>query len=308
MSKPISIPRTGDTSLTFAGQLIDRFAGASPGFSESASAPIDDVRRRLEVYMYQTDSGNYIVWVVCRSESGGEVKRSDAYVGCNAEDLVPRLRGDACLNAIIGAASGKGEEKEVLERELRVQWDNVVQLIELSIQEREKTRRGLIHEAGLAVARCRLNASEDMEPKAEEDQEDMGHGPPAVLGNRVKLPDHILMLGAGYGALRAAGYADSDARRVAQGELRQMGKMLESGKLGALEDWLARGMNLMKKPENVRAVKLVTQELRTHGKVRDGIDELIDVADGKIPMEEYEWISKRSRSVKKRQRPTSKRH
>lgn len=309
MSQPISIPRTGDTSLTFAGQLIDRFAGASPSISETASAPIDDVRRRLEVYLYQTDSGNYVVWVICRSESGGEVRRSDAYVGCNAEDLVQRLRGDACLKAIIGAAPGKAEEKEVLERELRAHWENVVQLIDWSIQDREKARHNLIHQAGLTVARCRLNVPEEMEPmEAEQQQGEMEHpAPTAGAASEGHVADQLLTLATGYGALRAAGYAESDARRGAQGEIKRMQELLESGRLGALDEWLARGVNFMKKPENVRAVELVAEELRTHGKLRDGIDELIDVADGKIPMEEYEWVSRRSRSAKKRQRPTSKR-
>jgi hypothetical protein len=146
MSHPISIPRTGSTALTFVGELIDRFAGASAELPPSSSAPIDDVRRRLEVYLYEGERGDYVVWVICRSEPGGELGRSDAYVGNRSEDLLRQLRGQDCVEAVLELAAGREEaDQALMERELRVHWDNVVQLIELSIEEREKTRHTVLH-------------------------------------------------------------------------------------------------------------------------------------------------------------------
>lgn len=146
MSRPITIPRTGGTALTFVGDLIDRFAAASGELPPPSSALIDDVRRRLEVYLYQDEGGNYVVWVISRSEPGGELRRSDAYLGNGSEDLLRQLRNQDCLEAVLALAAGhRGDDRDPLERELRAHWDHVVQLIEWSIQEREKTPQTAIH-------------------------------------------------------------------------------------------------------------------------------------------------------------------
>lgn len=145
MGRPIAIPRTGGTALMFVGELIDRFAAARSELPPSTAAPIDEVRRRLEVYLYESDRGDYVVWVICRSEPGGELKRSDAYVGIRSEDLLIQLRSPGCVQAVLELATDrKADDREVLERELRAHWEHVVQLIELSIEEREKTRHTLV--------------------------------------------------------------------------------------------------------------------------------------------------------------------
>ncbi|HET9702165.1 MAG TPA: hypothetical protein VFP70_14715 [Burkholderiales bacterium] len=145
MGHPITIPRTGSSGLAFVGELIDRFAAASADLPPSSLAPIDEVRRRLEVYLYQSDGGDYVVWVICRNEPGGELRRSDAYVGNRSEDLIRQLRSQDCTHAILELAVGReGDDRDLLERELMAHWDNVVQLIELSIEVRARTRYSVV--------------------------------------------------------------------------------------------------------------------------------------------------------------------
>jgi len=143
MSESISIPRTGDKPLTFNGKLIDRFAGASPDSPELSSTLVDDLRRRLEVYLYQADSGNYVVWVICRSEPRGSLQRSDAYVGDSSESLARQLRSPECVKAVIDFPARDHEDQALLERELSAHWENVVQLIELSIEARDRARHAV---------------------------------------------------------------------------------------------------------------------------------------------------------------------
>lgn len=146
MGHPITIPRTGSTALAFVGELIDRFPAASTEMPPSFLAPIDEVRRRLEVYLYESDGGDYVVWVICRHEPGGELRRSDAYVANRSEDLLRQFRSEACIHAILEVAAGReGEDRDLLERELMAHWDNVVQLIELSIEVRTKARFSVVH-------------------------------------------------------------------------------------------------------------------------------------------------------------------
>lgn len=139
MSQSISIPRTGNSALTFTGKLIDRFAAASLDSSYLNSAPVDDVRRLLEIYLYQADSGKHVVWVIYRSEPGGRLQRSYAYLGDTSEDLVQQLRRHDYMHAVADLRAVHEADQGLWERELRAQWENVVELIEWSIQDREGT-------------------------------------------------------------------------------------------------------------------------------------------------------------------------
>jgi len=145
MSQSISIPRTGNTALTFTGKLIDRFAAASLDSSYLCSAPVDDVRRLLEIYLYQADSGKHVVWVIYRREPGGRLQRSYAYLGDTSEDLVQQLRRHHYMNAVADLPAVHEVDQGLVERELRAQWENVVELIEWSIQDKEEKRQTLIN-------------------------------------------------------------------------------------------------------------------------------------------------------------------
>jgi len=144
MTETISIPRSGDKALKFHGKLVDRFAGASPDAGDLGSKAADDLRRRVEVYLYETDSESYVVWVVIRSEAGGALERSAAYAGKNSEELIRQLRSPGCVNPVINVPPRPDEDQALIQRELRAHWDNVVQLIEWSIDEREKAHHAMI--------------------------------------------------------------------------------------------------------------------------------------------------------------------
>jgi hypothetical protein len=143
MTESISIPRSGEKALEFHGRLLDRFAGASPDACDLGSKAADDLRRRVEVYLYETDGESYVVWVVIRSEPGGALERSAAYAGKNSEELICQLRSPGCVNPVINVPPRPDQDQALIQRELRAHWENVVQLIEWSIDEREKSHHAI---------------------------------------------------------------------------------------------------------------------------------------------------------------------
>lgn len=152
-----------------------------------------------------------------------------------------------------------------------------------------------IHEAGHAVAHRRLFPDTwfawglAIVPEDEQDERDaVGWSATEHLGNEDDLSptDLDTCVCAGYGAVIAAGYNEDQATAGCDEESDECDFRRVRGDLAAAR---VRAIELMRQPENVKAVKRLADELmlrrQLHG---DHVGLLIDVADGEITESEYQ--------------------
>ncbi len=143
-----------------------------------------------------------------------------------------------------------------------------------------------IHEAGHAVAHCRLSIEHDGAHIVPDDEAGLlGAAIGAGIRHVWSEPEAqsmVIAFCAGYGALIAAGYPDDVAIAGTDDDFGQAQQLLSFWSLsGHLDDWKARAVQLMRKPENVAAVALVARHLLDRERL-DGefVDVLVEVADG----------------------------
>ena len=162
-------------------------------------------------------------------------------------------------------------------------------------------RHTAFHEAGHAVAHCRLNIQQvfisiDQEDIYDDEGNLIGttHGKAIAEGvehvyDQVQAGDQTLAYYAGYAALLAAGYSEEDASRGADDDFALAGYLIDFWQIGDETEWKQKAKILMRDEANILAVARVAEELLLERRlVMDQIGALIDVADGGIPEQEYQ--------------------
>jgi hypothetical protein len=102
---------------------------------------------------------------------------------------------------------------------------------------------------------------------------------------------------AGYGALVAANQPDAEAG--AEDDFEQAQHLLEFWNLtGSLNEWKEKAAALMRRPENIEAVRLVAANLAQHQMLDgDWCELLVSVADGESSHDDLEhYLALRSLS------------
>lgn len=150
-----------------------------------------------------------------------------------------------------------------------------------------------IHEAGHAVAHRRLGIDQgglSVEPDRE--AQTLGRSFSAGAGhcwNVAEAGDMALAYCAGYGAVRAAGYTEAEAKHGCADDFSQAKELVRFWGLESLVKIKAKAVELMRQPANVNAVKRVADELVARRTIdADLLAVLFDVADGDCSAEEFE--------------------
>lgn len=148
-----------------------------------------------------------------------------------------------------------------------------------------------IHEAGHAVAHVRLGVRQDhvhiirngslLGAAAAEGAESVWSAEDASI--------QAVCYCAGYAALIAAGFDEERACSGADNDFEHVQHLVEFWGLNApLGDWKARAVELMRQPQNVAAVRLLSEHLLEHMRLgADYIECLIELADGDITADEW---------------------
>ena len=162
-------------------------------------------------------------------------------------------------------------------------------------------RQTAIHEAGHAVAHCRLDIQQafiSIDP--ENIYDDEGNLLGTTLGkaiaegvehvyDQVQAGDQTLAYYAGYAALLAAGYSEEDASRGADDDFALAGYLIDLWQIGEETEWKHKAKILMLDDANIVAVARVAEELLLERRLVMGqIGALIEVADGDMPEQEYQ--------------------
>jgi hypothetical protein len=94
---------------------------------------------------------------------------------------------------------------------------------------------------------------------------------------------------AGYAALIATGYSEEDALRCTSDDLRKANDLIERWHLRAdLAAWKAEALDLIQRPENVAAVRLVAQHLLERQKLdSDWVGCVLALLDGDMTNDEF---------------------
>lgn len=143
-----------------------------------------------------------------------------------------------------------------------------------------------IHEAGHAVAHIRYGIDHNGATIVSDPDRGL-LGAAAALGadsvwDKAAAESQVIAFCAGYAALVAAGCPPDAAVEGADDDFAQATELLEFwGLEGALQDWQARTVEVMQRPENVAAVSLLARHLLER-KTLDGdhCEVLVEVADG----------------------------
>jgi len=144
-----------------------------------------------------------------------------------------------------------------------------------------------LHEAGHAVAHMRLGIRQDaVSIQPNDEKKTLGYCSAEGLEHvwdREGAEPQALALYAGYAALLAAGYPQEVAEHGAWGDFEQAEQLIEYWGIGTPEEWRAKSVEFMARPENVAAVRRLADGLMQY-KTIDGqlIDLFIAVADGEI--------------------------
>jgi hypothetical protein len=149
-----------------------------------------------------------------------------------------------------------------------------------------------IHEAGHTVAHCRLSLDfgfTTIKPTEGKFGSLSGEGTDHVWDAK-RAQDMVLAYCAGYAAVIAAGRPVEKARAGCDDDFEHASELITFWKLpGDLDDWKKSAVELMSKPENVRAVEFVTKKLLVLETIAaDHLMVLVEVADGASTEEDYE--------------------
>ena len=155
-----------------------------------------------------------------------------------------------------------------------------------------KLKHTAYHEAGHAVAHLRLNVQQGnvtIKPH------DGNLGSSAAEGKEhvwsaEEAPNQVLCYCAGYAALIAIGCSEDDAVLGADNDFENAAELIETWSLSvSLDDWRTQSVELMSRPENIRAVDFVANALMKYETLdSDYLDILSDLADGNISEEEWQ--------------------
>jgi hypothetical protein len=176
------------------------------------------------------------------------------------------------------------------------------QLVEKS---KKQDKHTAIHEAGHAVAHCRLNIQQAYVSIDREEIYDEEGNLLAVKRGRaiaegiehvcdqVQAGDQVLAYYAGFAALLAGGYSEKEAVLGADDDFALADYLIDFWQIGKDYEWKQKAVLLMQDESNVAAVARVSEELlRERRLVMDQVETLIDVADGGIPEREYQRVKK----------------
>lgn len=164
-----------------------------------------------------------------------------------------------------------------------------------------RDRHTAIHEAGHAVAHCRLNIQQayvsiDSEEFYDDDGILLGvtRGMAMAEGvehvyDQVQAGDQVLAYYAGYAALLAVGFSEEEASLGADDDFALAEYLIDFWQIGNHSEWKQKAALLMRDEANIAAVARVSEELLLERRlVMDQVEALIDVADGGIPEAEYQ--------------------
>ena len=163
-------------------------------------------------------------------------------------------------------------------------------------------QRTAIHEAGHAVAHCRLKIEQarvSIVPNDEENQlgSVLSQGAESVWSREEAEPMVMAYL-AGYAALVAAGIAPDEAIVGAESDLESAESLISFWGLdGTIETWKASLVVMMSRPENYAAVKRVAQELiETPTSCGESVAIMVEIVDGECSEDDYlRWKQNRLR-------------
>lgn len=152
-------------------------------------------------------------------------------------------------------------------------------------------RHTAIHEAGHTVAHIRLGMEHD---GADIIRVDGRLGAAKGEGKKHVWDENgaesvVLACCAGYAAMIAAGHTEDEALSGVYKDFEEAGEVITAWALpGSIEDWQARAVDLMRRPENVAAVALIAEHLLQR-KCLDGdyCDVLVELADGETNEAEF---------------------
>jgi ATP-dependent Zn protease len=149
-----------------------------------------------------------------------------------------------------------------------------------------------IHEAGHAVAHCRLDLDVGfctINPTEEKLGSLSGEGAGHVSDSD-GAKNMVLAYCAGYAAMIADGKPEDEACRGCGDDFENAEQIISFWTLpGNLDVWKKRAVELMSKPENVRAVEVIAAKLLEFETIDgDHLMVLVEVADGVSTKEDYE--------------------
>jgi hypothetical protein len=150
-----------------------------------------------------------------------------------------------------------------------------------------------IHEAGHAVAHVRFGweiGVLSIRPNENTMTAGVCTGPSIESVECVEDAEkQVLAYLAGYAALIASGHSEESAMLGADDDMEKVETLLEGWLLGNVEDWKARAIEMMSKPENANAVSVLAAELEVREYMNDELPEnLIGYADGEFTQEEWQ--------------------
>jgi ATP-dependent Zn protease len=154
------------------------------------------------------------------------------------------------------------------------------------------------HEAGHAVAHIRLNIDQECATILP------GIGTLGAVTaeadpwNAEQAKAQVIALCSGYAARVAAGNTKHRASAGCRSDFELAQNHIKFWGLNALDVWKANAVDLMRNPENIRAVDLISQRLMELGTIdAQDMEILVDVADGGTSWAEFvEWVQGRASS------------
>ena len=153
-------------------------------------------------------------------------------------------------------------------------------------------KRVAYHEAGHAVANRRFGI---LQAKATILSRD-GYAGAVVWEGKEHVwsaneaPAQVLSYCAGYAALVSIGVERDIALQGCSNDMEAAAELIARWPLsGTLDEWQSKAVELMSRPENIRAVDLVANALLRHETLNDVyLDMLVEFADGNITDQEWE--------------------
>ncbi|MEN8713509.1 MAG: hypothetical protein ABF384_01245 [Verrucomicrobiales bacterium] len=146
------------------------------------------------------------------------------------------------------------------------------------------------HEAGHAVAHARLDIDQLSASIIPDDDRSMLGGNVASdsFWDEEGVKGQVLALLSGYAALVARGLKEDEAKQGSISDFAKAQDLLQAFSLGTILEWKNQAVELMMRPENVRAVARVAQELLERQRIDvDDIECCIEIADGLSTEEDF---------------------
>lgn len=157
-------------------------------------------------------------------------------------------------------------------------------------QSKIEIRHVAIHEAGHTVARIRLGLGIH---KTTIEPDEVSHGAAfgeEAWGGQAASEKQVMVACAGYAACISAGFDETTATYGCEQDFAEAAELIEYWQSAPLSVWQHRTVDLMRKPENVHAVKLLSDVLMQHGAIGSEHSQvLVELVDGEIL--ETDWLN-----------------